>query len=398
MKVLLAVGQHQYGDPARGLSTEYAAFRPALERLGHAVRHFEIWNRRIYPGGLAELNQRLLDQVRQERPEVLLTVQLQYEIWLETLAAIRSLGHTATVCWTTDDSWKFREVSRFIGPAYDAMTTTYPAVVPRYHACGIPNVLPTQWAAPSGSLRPPRAAAECRYPVSFVGTAHGDRKERIAELDRNGISVHCFGHGWPAGPVPFEAIPGIIRNSVISLNFANARGGPQLKARTFEVPGAGGFLLTEDAPGLDRWYRPGQEVAVFRNSTELANQIRHYLSHPDDRDAVARAGHDRTRREHTYEHRLEAVLRFARRAAGARSDHSAPGEIQLTAARRRHRLTPALRALRALLIGAGTMAFGPERGPRAARRLVFELSWRLVGRRTFSAGGWPGRMFGDRTM
>ncbi|MFP4031375.1 MAG: glycosyltransferase [Desulfococcaceae bacterium] len=393
MKVLLAVGQHQYGDPARGLSTEYAAFFPALERLGHEVAHFELWNRRIYPGGFAELNRRLLARVREDRPDVLLTVQLQYEIWIETLLAIRALGHAAAVCWTTDDSWKFREVSRFIGPAYDAMTTTYPSVLPRYHAHGIRNVLPTQWAAPSDALCSPRPAAECRYPVSFVGTANPDRKSRIAALKKAGIPVACFGHGWPAGPVPFESISGIIRDSAISLNFSTARGGRQLKARTFEVPGAGGFLLTEDAPGLERWYRPGEEVAVFRNSLELAGRIRHFLDRPAERDAVARAGHQRTRREHTYEHRLEEVLRFARRAAGNRPSHPRPEEIQLTAALGRHRLTTALRLLRRALIRAGTAAFGPERGPRAARRLVFEISWRLAGSRTFSAGGWPGRMF-----
>lgn len=395
MKVLFAVGQHQYGDPARGLSTEYAAFFPALERLGHEVAHFEIWNRQIYPGGFAELNQRLLDRVRANRPDVLLTVQLHYEIWIETLLAIRALGHTATVCWTTDDSWKFREVSRFIGRAYDAMTTTYPSVVPRYHAHGIRNVLPTQWAAPSDALFPPRPATQCRYPVSFVGTANPDRRSRIAALEEAGIPVACFGHGWPAGPVPFESISGIIRDSVISLNFSAARGGRQLKARTFEVPGAGGFLLTESAPGLEQWYDPGREVAVFQNDAELAGRIRHFLDRPAERDAVARAGHERTRREHTYEHRLADVLRFARSAAENRPLSFPPREIQLTAALRRHRLTPALRALRFVLLRAGIALFGPERGPRAARRLIFELSWRLAGARTFSAAGWPGRMFSE---
>jgi spore maturation protein CgeB len=273
------------------------------------------------------------------------------------------------------------------------MTTTYPSVVPRYHAHGIQNVLLTQWAAPSNALCRPWPAAKCRYPVSFVGTANPDRKSRVSSLEKAGIRVACFGHGWPAGPVPFASIAGIIRDSAVSLNFSNARGGRQLKARTFEVPGAGGFLLTEDAPGLDRWYRPGEEVAVFRNSSELAARIRHYLNRPAERDAVARAGHDRTRREHIYENRLAEVLRFARRAAGNRSSHPRPGEIQLAAALRRHRLTPGLRLLRRALILAGTAAFGHERGSRAARRMVLEIGWRLAGSRTFSAAGWPGRMF-----
>ena len=42
----------------------------------------------------------------------MLTVQMNYEIWLETLEIIKARGDVATVRWTTHDSWKFWEVSR----------------------------------------------------------------------------------------------------------------------------------------------------------------------------------------------------------------------------------------------------------------------------------------------
>ena len=54
MKIFCAMGQYQYGDPSRGIGTEYAAFIPALRNLGHQVEHFEIWNREAYVD-LAEL-------------------------------------------------------------------------------------------------------------------------------------------------------------------------------------------------------------------------------------------------------------------------------------------------------------------------------------------------------
>jgi spore maturation protein CgeB len=52
-----------------------------------------------------------------------------------------------------------------------------------------------------------------------------------------------------------------------------------------------------------------------------------------------------------------------------------------------------LKAVRAFLTLPAVILFGPARGPRAARRLLFELSWRLCGPRTYSAQGWPGRLF-----
>jgi spore maturation protein CgeB len=39
------------------------------------------------------------------------------------------------------------------------------------------------------------------------------------------------------------------------------------------------------------------------------------------------------------------------------------------------------------------LVFGTQRGPRAARRLLFELPWRTVGARTYRASGLVGRLF-----
>lgn len=389
MKVLCVFGEHQYGDPSRGLGTEYASFIPALRRLGHEVMHFESWNKQVYRD-LAELNGKLLACVESFRPDVMLTVHMEYEIWLETLGIIRARGDVATISWAADDSWKYREVSRFVGAAYHAMTTTYDYVVPRYHADGVRDVLLTQWAVSSDWLAEPLPAAQCQYAVSFVGAAHGDRRASVAALRKAGIEVACFGHGWPNGPVAMNNIPDIMRKSVISLNFANSRGENQIKARVFEVPGAGGFLLTGGARGIERFYRPGTDIAVFEDVDDLVGQIHHFLSNPGERDAISLSGHERTRREHTYEQRMAEVVAFALSAKSDAFLNVAPSFERALAS---YRVPRALRALRFILLAFGNVLFGAEKGPRAARRLVFELSWRLMGKRTFTAAGWPGRLF-----
>ncbi|MBL0919594.1 MAG: glycosyltransferase [Hydrogenophaga sp.] len=390
MKILCAFGQYNYGNAERGESPEYSAFLPALRNLGHEVRLVETWNRRAY-ADLASLNRALLDAVEDFRPDVLLSVQMNYEIWLETLELIRARGDVITLSWATDDSWKYREVSRFIAGSYDAMATTYDHVVAQYRADGIDHVFATQWAAISDRLQEPLAAARCRYPVSFIGTSHGSRSQWVEALRARGIEVTCFGYGWPNGPVAAEEMPRIIRESFISLNFANSQGENQIKARLFEVPGAGGFLLTEPARSLENYYRAGQEIAVFADLDDLVAKINHYLAHPQARDLIAQAGFQRTRQEHTYEHRFIQLLRFAQSTSRARPRAMPVPTFEQAAAR--HRLTPALRLLRNVLMRLGALAFGKEKGPRAARRLVYELSWRLAGRHTFTAAGWPGRMF-----
>lgn len=391
MKILCAMGQHQYGDPSRGIGTEYAAFIPALRNLGHQVEYFEIWNREAYVD-LAELNRTFLRMAAQISPDLILAIPMNYELWIETIQEIKANTGAIIVCWTTDDSWKYREVSKFIGGAYDLITTTYSDVLPLYNRDGIQNVHLTQWAANSQTLHPPLKASECTYPVSFVGAAHGDRKQRIKALLQKGIRVACFGHGWPAGSVSATDISNIMRRSVISLNFANSKGANQIKARTFEVPGAGGFLLTESAPRLDLFYCIGKEIDTFNGIDELAGKIQFYLSRPSVRDSMAEAAFARTRAEHTYEHRLQALLEDVRIARNnIKNNNQLP--LSFEAIVRSHQLTTPLKMLRKVLLTLCSFIWGDVRGPRAARRLIFELSWRIMGEKTFRAAGWPGRMF-----
>lgn len=397
MKILLVCAKFQYGNPDQGIGTEYAAFIPALKNLGYEVIHFDSWHRSLY-SNYAELNRKLLETVSREKPDVMLTIQRDYEIWIETLNLIKSKGDVATITWTTDDSWKYQEVSRFIGEAYHAITTTYPQIIPKYYQDNIHNVLLTQWAANSDSLEEPLLAASCQYQVSFVGAAHGNRKKTIAELQRHGIEVSCFGHGWPAGPVLAEEIPGIMRNSLISLNFSNSyKGANQIKARTFEVPGAGGFLITEYTPGIEKYYEISKEIVVFRNTLELANKIRYYLSNPEERDLIALNGFRRTIAEHTYEIRMKQVIEFAINCKNQWVQTNPVGNmIEFQPLEESHKMNVTLTTLKDLLVWLCVFVWGSQRGPRAARRIMFELSWRFFGSKTFTASGCVGRMFPEQ--
>jgi spore maturation protein CgeB len=60
---------------------------------------------------------------------------------------------------------------------------------------------------------------------------------------------------------------------------------------------------------------------------------------------------------------------------------------------RLHTIDWRLLLLKRALTATCSLVWGQTRGARAARRLVFELSWRLAGSCTYSAAGWPGRLF-----
>lgn len=397
MKILCVLSRHAYGDPSRGENYDHAHFVPAWKALGHTVEVFDSGDRTTY-ADFAELNAALLRKVTSFQPDVIFTVLMLYEVWLETLDLIRAHTPARIVNWGTDDSWKFMQATRYFAKHVDLHVTTDAGTPARASALGLDNVMLSQWAA--SALNAPLPSAACKYDVSFVGNLYGDRKGWIAALRAAGIDVKCFGHGSEHGVVASDEIPEIYRGSRISLNFTGAGDGVpllraasdgQIKARTFEVPGAGGFLLTQHAEGLERYFRIGEEIAVFRSADDLVRLVRFYLGHPEARDRVANAGHRRTAEHHIYTSRFAEILARVPKASGSGGRSS--GVADLAPALRRHRVGASARFMRCAVAAPLGVLFGPSRGPRAARRLAFELSWRLAGEGTYRAAGWPGRLF-----
>ncbi len=81
----------------------------------------------------------------------------------------------------------------------------------------------------------------------------------------------------------------------------------QIKGRNVEIPGTAGFLLTGAVEHLDEYYVRGR--AVFSSPQELTEQIRFYLAHDEEREAIRESGYQRTLRDHTYVHRFRAIFR-----------------------------------------------------------------------------------------
>ena len=111
-------------------------------------------------------------------------------------------------------------------------------------------------------------------------------------------------------------------------------------------------------------------------------------------NVIARASHERVKREHLYEARFKPILAQAIGSVRARRkqrwDLSSDLLLKLVD---KHRCGSALRlVLDGLRSVCGKLAC-QRRFWRALRRLVYEVSWRACGDRTFRAVGLPGRFF-----
>jgi spore maturation protein CgeB len=103
--------------------------------------------------------------------------------------------------------------------------------------------------------------------------------------------------------------------SRLSLGFAtagdshlHARRLTHLRLREFEAPMSGALYLTEDQPELAEYFQPGHEVLTYADRDDLLDKVRFYLAHPEESERVRRAGLERARRDHTWQHRFRDLF------------------------------------------------------------------------------------------
>ena len=84
--------------------------------------------------------------------------------------------------------------------------------------------------------------------------------------------------------------------------------------RQFEVTGKGGFLIAPYIAGITDCFVDRKEVVLysFDNFVQLRNLIDYYLAHDTERQDIRVAGHERTKRDHTYVQRMAHMLKILR--------------------------------------------------------------------------------------
>ncbi|CAN5558509.1 hypothetical protein BH10PLA1_BH10PLA1_00740 [soil metagenome] len=371
MRILCVIPKYDYGNAARGPSFEYVTFAQTFAHLGYDVSVFDFFTL-VKETGLAHASARLEEIIRREKPALTFCVLTGDQLLMRSVRRISESGNTTIVNWYCDDHFNFETFSRRWTPAFNWVITTSQDKYPLYAKNGFTNAIKSQWACNHFDYQKQDVPLE--YGVTFVGAAHGNRRDFVATLERAGIPVKCWGSGWSGGRVSQEQMLQIFSGSRINLNFTNGAespnprqaravrfrtqaygrmndfslgrsitrrwwnwrssqratrpaaapspaydgppeqlvnvGIPQIKGRTFEIPGCGGFMLTGDAENMSDYYRDGTDAAIFRNGAELIEKTRYYLDHESERLAVSEAGYRRTMAEHTYAHRFHEI--FAR--------------------------------------------------------------------------------------
>ncbi len=118
------------------------------------------------------------------------------------------------------------------------------------------------------------------------------------------------GDGWQPHPELsyYEELPGFYPRSELNFNCTSLQMKGAVNQRVFDVPAAGAFLLTDRRRQMEELFEPGTEMAVYESPEEVPQAVQRWLDDPGGRARLASAGRRRVLAEHTYDHRLAALL------------------------------------------------------------------------------------------
>lgn len=154
-------------------------------------------------------------------------------------------------------------------------------------------------------------------PVSFVGSLlmHRSRIQfledlctqldiqiwapQVEHLDlESSIRKAYMGQAW--GLQMYQ----IFANSYITLNHHGDCPPYANNMRLYDATGVGTLLITDWKVNLHELFELDIEVVAYRSVDECAELIKHYLNNEAEREAIARAGQQRTLKDHTYFQRM----------------------------------------------------------------------------------------------
>ena len=119
------------------------------------------------------------------------------------------------------------------------------------------------------------------------------------------------------GVLPFKRLFDVYRNAKITLNIHSLQSYTCLNVRDFDVPAAGGFLISDWLPRAEEIFKPGfandlplkddaqNEIFFYRTAPELKQLVDYFIVNEDRRGECIERARKRIVAAHTYAHRAE---------------------------------------------------------------------------------------------
>ncbi len=258
------------------------------------------------------INQALIEKVHQFQPDYLLVIKGE-TIKPSTIQKVNKLG-VKTINWFPDwlISWPWLKKN---APAYLVMISSC-----RRTAQKLTTIAKKSLYLPfAASIEKQISSHPKIYNISFIGQ-YTPRREKYFSAIKD-LGLHIWGYSdWQKsslksitkGQISPQKTQAILRQSKLTVNILTGSDKFQpdaVNVRTFEATGAKVCLLIKDSKLLHRYFQPQKEVITFVSPRDLRQKVIYYLSHTRERNTIARAGYERTKKSHTFEIRLQQLFK-----------------------------------------------------------------------------------------
>lgn len=167
---------------------------------------------------------------------------------------------------------------------------------------------------------------EFDYDVLFIGTYEEARARDLVFLANNGIEVTVFGGMWDKAPrwvkdsslrIQYKIIRGkefvdALHRSKIALNFLRKANDDTSTTRTFEIPAAGTFMLSERSWAHEQYFIEDEEAVFFDTQEDLLQKAIYFLQNDGERQKIALSGLRRCQTSgYDFHSQLEKMLQLA---------------------------------------------------------------------------------------
>ncbi len=167
-----------------------------------------------------------------------------------------------------------------------------------------------------GSETPSWLYAE--YVINRHVTAR-EREEMLKELSySHDVSLYTNDSTWSAGKIKnrgpidyYDEAPYVYASSDINLNITLRSIKSGIPLRAFDIMGAGGFLLTSYTSDFLKFFTPDIDFVFYESKQDLMDKADYYLLHSDERKRIAENGYEKICRDHTYQCRVQEILKYA---------------------------------------------------------------------------------------
>lgn len=287
------------------------ALRDTLAAMGTDVVTVEERTRGLDALLGRQLESRLRSALRAHRPDLVLVFK-GASLAPESIARLRQAAGARWVNWFPDGP-HLLDLSLRIGPAYDRCFIFDTSMVERHRALGHQAGYLAEGFDPAFH-RPMPEPGVVPVPIAFVGS-HEPFRAAAVDAVRD-FGVVAWGPGWPRGPLYGEDFVRAFSNASIALNIhqffgepvSGGRYGTGANRRVFELAGIGTAQLCDAKADLLRNFAADREIVTFRNPGELRDKARWLLSAPAERASLAERARSRALAEHSWRHRLDALL------------------------------------------------------------------------------------------